>query len=97
MFTIKNVSPAGSEELFTGTSPSYFSGRSDSGLTGGAPFFTYADLNSQVQTITSGKVYVMNDSGRTVASYDLPSVDYSNQLSGQFGSQLNGNYQSKVG
>ena len=72
MFSIKHVTTGDqNEELHMGTSPVYISPTSHEGLERGNPVFHYTDEKGEVQTLRYGKIYVMNEAGRTVASYDL--------------------------
>jgi hypothetical protein len=91
MFTIKNVTTSGNEELFSGTDPMYIAGA----LGGSAPYFTYTDANDQMHQIIGGKIYVMNEIGRTVARYDLPTNDAFNAPIGLQSGKFDGNYQSQ--
>jgi hypothetical protein len=70
MFTIKHVLPNGDENLYEGTNPCFISdpqseGRKTKGV------FHFTDDKSRVHPINTGRVYVMNVSGSTIASYDL--------------------------
>ncbi len=65
MFTLKHVTPDGNEELHYGSSPIYSRTQS------GGDTVHYTDSKSEVQTIRWGKVYVMNEHGKTVATYDM--------------------------
>lgn len=71
MFTIKHVTPSGNEELHYGSSPIFVSAESPEGRERGNAIVHYTDANQQVQDIRWGKVYVMNEFGKTVATYDL--------------------------
>lgn len=71
MFTIKHVTADGSEELHYGSNPLYVSADSPEGKQRGNAIVHYTDANQLVQDIRWGKVYVMNEFGKTVATYDL--------------------------
>ena len=74
MFTIKHVNFTGGETLYEGNEPC-FTNAGSSGLTlSGAVecgVVTYTDAKGEVQIIHGGKVYIMNDAGKTVAVYEL--------------------------
>lgn len=71
MFTIKHVKTDGNEEIHAGLLPSFVSKDSLEGRERGNSVIHYTDDKGAEQTIRWGKVYIMNESGRTVATYDL--------------------------
>lgn len=73
MFTLKHVTLEGNEELHYGDSPMYVSANSLEGRDRGNAIVHYTDAKGQVCDIRYGKVYVMNEHGRTVATYDMGS------------------------
>jgi hypothetical protein len=75
MFTVTNVTPSGEEMVVQARQVSYnpksFFG-SDDGATGGLEQAVFADGGVEgTVKFTEGTVYVMNDSGKTVAKYSL--------------------------
>jgi hypothetical protein len=63
MLTIKHILPNGNERVFPVTSVE----RTEEGLSFGSQ-----------ELITSGKVYLMNDAGKTVALYDFEKKEQNN-------------------
>lgn len=82
MFTIKHVATDGNEELHYGSNPKYISLGSLEGRERGNSVVNYTDVKGDKHTIRWGKVYIMNDSGKTVSTYDLgsPNVGSTNEL-----------------
>lgn len=73
MFTIKHVTAEGNEELHYGSNPLFVSADSAEGKQRGNAIVHYTNANQKVCDIRWGKVYVMNELGKTVATYDLGS------------------------
>lgn len=73
MFTIKHITVEGNEELHSGTSPIFVNPNSFEGKERGNAVVRYTDEKGTSQTIRWGKVYVMNGTGQTVATYEMGS------------------------
>lgn len=74
MFTIKHVSPTGNETLYQATEASFVSDPS-----GATSFVNYTAPNSnEIKSIEGGTVYVMNEAGKTVATYRMESATEAN-------------------
>ena len=75
MFTIKHIEKSGRESLETAESVSFEPAgeerRYDSVVALGGTCKVSGDYNRYA----SGKVYVMNDAGKTVSAYDLSTYD----------------------
>jgi hypothetical protein len=68
MFTVKHIGSFGQEELFQTPTFSYSPGINAN--EGGVPT-VYVERGDSELDITGGMVFVMNDSGKTVARYKL--------------------------
>lgn len=79
MFTIKHVTDSG-EAIYLGSEVTYLNGSDNSAA---AKQVAYLD-GKEWKSLQFGIVYVMNDTGKTVATYDMTglSAGYSFDLSG---------------
>jgi|SRR5215216_1443492 len=80
MFTIKHVKTDGCEEIHAGYLPSFVSKDSLEGRERGNAVVHFNDEKGSEQTLRWGKVYIVNDIGKTVASYDLGDSLLGNQM-----------------
>lgn len=75
MFTLKHVSPFGGEAIYQGSEVTYGDAQSAAGTAvQSAAHVAYLD-GREWKYLHKGVVYVMNDVGKTVATYDLSDFD----------------------
>lgn len=74
MFTIKTISKYGNEAIYSGAAVSYFSGTDDAGQSSSdSRPAVHVTLNDDTSVaLSDGQVFVMNESGKTVAAYRFP-------------------------
>lgn len=71
MMTVKHIAPSGEQHVWPATHTSYEPGGGKN--TSAKELFFLWDENGNPRQVADGAIFVMNEHGRTVARYQIPS------------------------